>query len=544
MRKTILLSFLVLFSSFTFAQEVKPVKNVILMIPDGTSLGAYSAARWYKIYNELGDGLHIDPFITGTVSTFSSNAPIGDSAPTGSCYMTGVPSRPGWVATYPIVDPDNDLYPLDSTMAYQPLTTILEASKMEHNKATGLVVTCQFPHATPAACASHSYTRNNYDAISSQMAYQNLDVMFGGGNNYLTDDIKNHFNNNGTTLIQNDIDAMLNYKGDGPVWSLFGRNALPFHLDRDPKKVPSLEEMTQKALEVLSKKEEGFFLMVEGSQVDWAAHAHDPVGIITELIAFDDAVGKVMEFAQKDGETAVVILSDHCTGGMTIGKTACKGAGRMTLSDLFGPVSKFTLTSSGIEKKLLNTAPENMKEEFKKYTDIELTEKELEKLLSSKNYKEGDYTQVANSPSFRNNIISVMNDRMCFGFTTGSHSGEEVLLAAYHPDGHVPMGHLKNTEINDYLFKASGLRIPLPEVTENIFAKHTDVFSGLNYSIEDKDGKFPVLVVKKDDSTLRIPASTSVGYINGKPFDIGSVTVYVDKNDTFYLPKNVADKLN
>ena len=185
-----------------------------------------------------------------------------------------------------------------------------------------------------------------------------------------------------------------------------------------------------------------------------------------------------------------------------------------------------------------------MKEEFKKYTDIELTEKELEKLLSSKNYKEGDYTQVANSPSFRNNIISVMNDRMCFGFTTGSHSGEEVLLAAYHPDGHVPMGHLKNTEINDYLFKVSGLRIPLPEVTENIFAKHTDVFSGMNYSIEDKDGKFPILVVKKDDSTLRIPASTSVGYINGKPFDIGSVTVYVDKNDTFYLPKNVADKLN
>ena len=150
---------------------------------------------------------------------------------------------------------------------------------------------------------------------------------------------------------------------------------------------------------------------------------------------------------------------------------------------------------------------------------------------------------MANSPSFRNNIISVMNDHMCFGFTTGSHSGEEVLLAAYHPDGHVPKGHLKNTEINDYLFKASGLKTPLSEVTQNIFAKHTDVFSGMNYSIEDKDGKFPVLVVKKKKTTLRIPASSSVGYLNGKPFDIGSVTVYVDKNDTFYLPKNMADKL-
>ena len=540
MRKAILLSLLIFFASFSFAKDIRPVKNVIVMIPDGTSLGAYSAARWYKIFNGLGDGLNIDPFITGTVSTFSSNAPIGDSAPTTSCYMTGIPSRSGWVSTYPVVDPKNDLYPLDSTMAYQPLTTILEASRIENNKATGLVVTCHFSHATPADCASHSYKRSNYDAISSQMAYQNLDVMFGGGTDYLTDDIKNHFKNKGTILIQNDIDAMLNYNENNPVWSLFGGDAFPFHLDRDPKKHPSIAEMTQKALDILSKKENGFFLMVEGSLVDWAAHANDPVGTITELIAFDDAVGKVMDFAKKDGETVVVILSDHTTGGLTIGKRGSKAS---TLNDLFGPVSKFTLTSSGIEEKLLKTKPENMKEEFKKYTDIELTDKELELFFSSKNYKEGDYTQVANSPSFRNNIISVMNDRMDFGFSTGSHSGEEVLLAAYHPDGHVPMGHVKNTEINDYLFKASGLKTSLPEVTKNIFAKHTDVFSGMNYTIEDKDTKFPVLVVKKGKSTLRIPSSTSVGYINGKPFNIGSVTVYVDKNDTFYLPKNVANKL-
>ena len=71
MKRTALYLLLMIFSSFSFAQEVKPVKNVILMIPDGTSLGAYSAARWYKIYNKLGDGLYRDPFITGTVSTFS-----------------------------------------------------------------------------------------------------------------------------------------------------------------------------------------------------------------------------------------------------------------------------------------------------------------------------------------------------------------------------------------------------------------------------------------------------------------------------------------
>ncbi|HTN68923.1 MAG TPA: alkaline phosphatase, partial [Dysgonamonadaceae bacterium] len=513
-------------------------KNVILMIPDGTSIGVYSAARWYKVYNNMGDGLHHDPYFTGTVSTFSSNEPIGDSAPTTSTYMTGVPSRAGWVATYPLVDPGNDLYPLDPTMAYQPLATILEASRIEKNKATGLVVTCNFPHATPADCAAHHYNRGNYDVLAPQMAYQNLDVMFGKGTKLITDDIKQHFENNGTTLILDDRNGMLNYNGDNRVWALF--DDIPFDIDRNPEEVPSLAEMTQKSLDILSKNENGFFLMVEGSAVDWAAHANDPVGVITEFLAFDEAVGKVMDFAKKDGETAVVILSDHGNSGFTIGKRGCKGK---SLSDLFGPVSKIKLTSAGIEAKLIDIKPEKMREEFKKYTDIDITDDELESLLSSKNYKEVDYTEAANTPSLKNNIVSIMNSRMCFGFTTGGHTGEEVLLAAYHPDGHVPMGHVKNTDINDYLFKVSGLKTPLPELTQRIFAKHTEVFAGLNYSIEDKDSDIPMLVVKNGNSILEIPAFSSVGKLNGELFDLGSVTVYIDKNDTFYLPKNMADKL-
>lgn len=543
MKKTSLFLLIILFASFTFAKEVKPVKNVILMIPDGTSIGVYSAARWYKVYNNLGDGLNIDPYFTGTVSTFSSNAPIGDSAPTTSCYMTGIPSRSGHISIYPAHDPGNDLYPIDSTMAYQPLATILEASRIEKNKATGLVVTCEFSHATPADCAAHHYNRGNYKALAPQMAYQNLDVMFGGGNSILTDDIKQHFNNNGTTLIQNDKSALLNFSGDNPVWALFEDKALPYDLDRNPEVIPSLSEMTQKAIDILSKKENGFFLMVEGSQVDWAAHGNDPVGIITEYLAFDQAVGKAIEFAKKDGETAVIILSDHGNSGFTIGKSECKGYDKLTLEQLFGEVSKYNNTASGIEEKLINVKPENMKVEFKKLTDIDVTDDELKSLLTSKNYKEGDYMEIANSPNMTKNILSIMNSRMCFGFTTGGHTGEEVLLAAYHPEGDVPMGHLKNTEINDYLFKVSGLKTPLPEMTQRIFAKHTEVFAGMKVSIENKDSDIPVLVVKNKKNTLRVPAFSSVAMLNGNKFDLGSVTVYIDKNDTFYLPKNLVEKL-
>lgn len=531
------------FAFITLAKGVKPVKNVILMIPDGTSIGVYSAARWYKVYNNMGDALHVDPYFTGTVSTFSSNAPIGDSAPTTSCYMTGMPAQSGNVSIYPVHDPANDLYPVDSTMAYQPLATILEASKIEKNRATGLVVTCEFPHATPADCAAHHYNRGNYAALAPQMAYQNLDVMFGGGNRILTDDILQHFQNTGTTLIQNNRDAMLNYDSDKPVWALFHERALPYDLDRDPDFTPSLSEMTQKAIEILSKNDNGFFLMVEGSQVDWAAHGNDPVGIITEYLAFDEAVGKAIEFAKQDGETAVVILSDHGNSGITIGKSECKGYDTLTLEELFGEVSKYKLTASGIEKKLIDVEPEDMKAEFKKYTDIDLTDEQLKSLLSSRNYKEGNYMEVANSPNMTHNIINLMNSKMCFGFTTGGHTGEEVLLAAYHPDGDVPMGHLKNTEINDYLFKVSGLETPLPELTQRIFAKHKDVFEGMEYTIEDKDTDIPTLVVKSKKNTLRVPAFSSVATINGESFNLGSVTVYIDKNDTFYLPQNLVDKL-
>src|SRR5690554_1781840 len=257
---------LLLFPILALSQEVRPVKNVIVMIPDGTSIGVYSAARWFKHYNGLGEGLNIDPYISGTVTTFSSNAPIGDSAPTGSTYATGVLQQSGNVAIHPEVS-DNDIFEVDASRAFQPATSILEASKILKNKSVGLVVTCEFPHATPADFSAHYYSRGNYDAIAPQIAYQNLDVMFGGGNSIITDDIEQHFSNNGTTLIKDDKSEFLNYNGEGKVWALFANRALPYNIDRNPDKYPSIAEMTEKAIDLLSKKENGFFLRSEERRV-------------------------------------------------------------------------------------------------------------------------------------------------------------------------------------------------------------------------------------------------------------------------------------
>ncbi|MDD4777390.1 MAG: alkaline phosphatase [Fermentimonas sp.] len=533
---------LLLFPILVLSQEVRPVKNVIVMIPDGTSIGVYSAARWFKHYNGLGEGLNIDPYISGTVTTFSSNAPIGDSAPTGSTYATGVLQQTGNVAIHPEAS-DNDIHEVNSERTYQPAATILEASKIEKNKAVGLVVTSEFPHATPADFSAHYHSRSNYKAIAPQMAYQNLDVMFGGGNSILTDDIKQHFKNKNISLIQDDKKALLNYNGKGKVWALFGERALPYNIDRNPDRIPSLAEMTAKALEVLSKNENGFFLMVEGSQVDWAAHANDAATIIDEYLAFDEAAGKALEFARKDGNTAVIILSDHGNSGFTIGSKNCPGYDKLTIDQLFETVSGIKLSANGLESILIKTNPDSIKTEFREYTGIDITDEELQSLLSSRNYHEGDYTKVGTSNNMAHNIVNILNSRMCFGFTTGGHTGEEVLVAAYHPQGDIPSGHLTNTQVNEYLQKVTGLETSLQDLSDRIFVKHTEVFDGMETEINNSDPDFPVLNIRNRNNHLEIKAYSSVGILNGNPFDIGSVVVYIDKNETFYLPENLKDKL-
>ena len=350
-------------------ENVKPVKNVILLIPDGTSLATVSMARWLQWYtNPDKPKLNIDPYLCGTVRTHSSNAPIGDSAPTTSCYMTGQPSRTGYVSTYPENDGDNDIYPTDPARAFQPLTTVLEAAKIKQGKSTGLVFTCEFPHATPADCSAHSYNRGKYEWIAPQMAHNDLNVVIGGGASLLPEESEAYLKGNGYGIFKNDIDGMRNYKGNN-MWALFGDREMAYDIDRDPSQQPSLEEMTRKAIEKLSQNPNGFFLMVEGSKVDWAAHANDPVGMATDMLAFDRACGAALEFARQNGETAVVIVPDHGNSGISIGRADCKGYDKLSKDQLFHQLSLYKLTAEGFAKKVNSVPNSEVQNVFRLRTD-------------------------------------------------------------------------------------------------------------------------------------------------------------------------------
>ena len=204
----------------------------------------------------------------------------------------------------------------------------------ENKKATGIVVTSTVTHATPACFYAHFPRRYNAnEAISSQFINSGVEVLIGGGRKYfetrsdernllaelkdsgykVLDTLLNNYNVNGINKL-----AYL-YSPTHPGKLIFEEE------DQAPSRGPILPLATEKALEVLNHDTNGFFLMIEGSQIDWGGHDNNSEYIINEMIDFDESIAKVLNFAEKDGETLVIITADHETGGYAIIKGDMNG---------------------------------------------------------------------------------------------------------------------------------------------------------------------------------------------------------------------------
>jgi alkaline phosphatase len=527
-------------------RPVRPVKNIIVLIPDGCSLATVSAARWYQwLQHPDRPSLYLDPFVCGTVRTFSSNAPIGDSAPTTSCYMTGEPSRTGFVATYPPASGDADIFTVDPKEAYQPLMTLPEAARIVQGRSTGLVFTCEFPHATPADCSSHDYNRNSYDNIAEQMVHNRFDFVAGGGCSYLRPEWADFLRSGGYTVQMNDAKGLRTFHGK-KLWSLFGAKAMAYDLDRDSLKEPSLSEMTGKAIQTLSQNSKGFFLMVEGSKVDWAAHANDPVGMVTELLAFDEACKVALDFARRDRNTAVLILPDHGNSGISLGSTRLPGYDKLTKDQLFAEFLKNRKTADGLAALIAETPLMAAKDTLIKYTGFVPSDEELSWLNLASDYRFSPIPAPnrRQGPSLFYTVAKILAQHSPFGFTTNGHTGEEVFLASYHPKGDILQGVRFNVEVNDYLCSLFGLEHQLPGLTKNYFARHQDVFADCTCTLVPGVGSQKArLTVRKGNKVLELKQNSNEVVLNGTVRTVPSVVVYVDINRTFYLPASLAEWL-
>ncbi len=291
------------FINCTASPNGHPPKNIILFIGDGMGLSQITALKTVSGNSNLDRFKNI-----GLLTTHSANNYVTDSAAGATALATGYKTNNKAIS----LSPEN-----------KPLKTVLEYAH-EKGKATGLVATSGINHATPAAFIAHIDLRYKYNEIARQITGSNVDVLFGGRlGNFLPQ-------SNDSSLREDNLDliATLARKMNVVYTAEEFKNVKPgttlayLYSYQSPKKAGfrpvSLKEMTQKAIEILSKNENGFFLMVEGSQIDWGGHKNDANYIISEIVEFDQAIGTGLDFAASNKETLVIVTADHETGGFSL----------------------------------------------------------------------------------------------------------------------------------------------------------------------------------------------------------------------------------
>ena len=274
----------------------RKIKNVIFMIGDGMSMEAVSVG-----WTLNGGHLNMDNFpVAGYSRTYCADKLITDSCAGGAALAGGEKTKYGYIGQ----DADG-----------KPFYTLLHQAQAK-GKKTGLVVTCRINDATPADFVCHSSDRHLEAEIAEQYVDSGVDFIVGGGRQFWDEredgrNLINEMKARGYNFVEKREDLAKVHSG-----KLLGLFA-PLDMDPVLDRGPVLEDATMKAIELLDNKK-GFFLMVEGSQIDDWAHRQKVGYMAEELFDFDKTIGKVLEWAEKDGHTLVVVTADHGTGGITL----------------------------------------------------------------------------------------------------------------------------------------------------------------------------------------------------------------------------------
>ena len=280
-------------------------KNVILMIGDGMGITQITAGMYMN-----GNKLNLEKFKTvGLHKSYSADNLVTDSAAGATAFSAGIKTYNGAIG----VDVDTNA-----------VRTILEEAE-QRGMPTGMVATSTIVHATPASFIAHQPSRKMYDAIAADFLKTEIDLFIGGGRNYfmaredgrtLYQELKDRNYQMADFLDQEvgqvEIDPTKNFgyltSNSDPVPVAMGRDYL----------VPASRVAVNFLEERAKVSDTGFFLMIEGSQIDWGGHSNESEYIISEMIDFDNAIGEVLKFAERNGETLVIVTADHETGGYAI----------------------------------------------------------------------------------------------------------------------------------------------------------------------------------------------------------------------------------
>lgn len=439
--------------------SAEPPTNVILMIPDGFGPASATMARDYLRWHDGVQSLALDSLQHGSVRTFAANSRITDSAAGATAYATGTKTNNGYIAT---------------DTSGRVLGTLLEAVERK-DLATGLVATSRITHATPAAFSAHTPDRGQENRIAAQQITKDIEVILGGGRrHFLPETMDASARNDQRNLLdaaeQSGYQLVETANGlaqveETPVLGLFSNSHMAYEIDREQSQQPSLSTMTETAINLLSDTRNGYFLMVEGSRIDHAGHGNDAAAHLHEILAFNDAVATALEFANRDQNTLVVVVSDHETGGLTLARNR-NGEGIYAWHpEVLDNVSASTTAIADSVRALRSsdadsaTVAQRISDTVSRLTGVsDISDERLRRLTDVK----GQY-------ALGKAVAPIVNRPALVGWTTYGHTAVDVNLYAYGPGANRFSGNRDNTYVGRTL--ADLLNVNLEQLTEQLRAE-------------------------------------------------------------------------
>ena len=436
---------LVVFSSLSLAAQAK---NIILMIGDGMG-PAHVGVAWLYATRELGKDLVMTEVMNNGQTAYMVNdtadSTVTESAAAAVQMATGVKVLAKSIG----VGPDGRI-----------LKTILEMAK-EKGKATGLVTTSGITDATPAGFVAHVEKRSEEEKIAEQLIKSDVNILFGGRKVFFLPEAEKGKRKDGRNLVTEarENGYLVVETGDGmkkadgkKILGLYNQENMLYEIDRKDSDEPSLAEMAAKALDLLSKNENGFFLMVEAGRIDHAAHHHDIAAVISDLLAFDDAVKVAYDFQKSNPDTLLVITADHETGGMMVLPYAQTGEEYEGIN--LKAISKIKSSYEKRNKELgKDPSPEKIKDVMKSYYGIELKDEEV-KTIKENTLKKLDPRHF--HYDWDGSIGFVLRLYHRIGWATDSHSATPLFLWGIGPGSEKIKGWKHNTELFTIMKEAYG----------------------------------------------------------------------------------------
>ena len=433
-------------------QKGKIAKNIIVLVSDGMSQGTLTMGNLYqqRKFGKTGTWmqLYADKKVSrGLMDMASASSIISDSAAASSSWGSGFRVKNG---------------ALNVGVNGEEYLPIWQKFQLAGKKA-GCVTTVPITHATPAGFMVSSKSRNSAEEIAEKYLTSKFDVLMGGGSENFDaskrkdkKDLFAAFKNSGYQVVKN-RQEMLNANKNKPILGTFFEGGLPYSLDRENIKdlanvVPTLAEMTTKAIEIMQDHPKGFVLQIEAGKVDWAAHANCIGGLLYDQIAFEEALKVAIDFAEKDKNTLVVITSDH--GNANPGLLYDKNA-----NDKFDNIQHFKQTN----EILLNSfTPDSTvqqvieKIEFANHFIIE--NGEAEQLLGYYKNLERKEDGVYNYKNLPYELFAqIQRKHTSVGWIGTNHSADYTEIAMFGPGSELHKPFMKNTDLHYLMLEAAGV---------------------------------------------------------------------------------------